>query len=80
MALAADALRRPPTSPVLTSGREFVVVVGIVPLDSLAVGPSPTRRSTMAKGQQQPKNVKKPKLTIKEKQDKKAAKNAKKGL
>jgi len=34
----------------------------------------------MAKGQQQPKNVKKPKLTIKEKQDKKAAKNAKKGL
>ncbi len=33
----------------------------------------------MAKGQQQPKNVKKPKLTIKEKQDKKAAKNAKKG-
>jgi hypothetical protein len=34
----------------------------------------------MAKGQQQPKNVKKPKLSIKEKQDKKAAKLAKKGL
>jgi hypothetical protein len=34
----------------------------------------------MAKGQQQPKNVKKPKLSIQEKQDKKKAKLAKKGL
>jgi len=33
----------------------------------------------MAKGQQQPKNVKKPKLSIQEKQDKKKAKLAKKG-
>jgi hypothetical protein len=33
----------------------------------------------MAKGQQQPKNVKKPKLSTAEKQAKKAAKNAKKG-
>jgi|GEM_PF-5335338 len=32
----------------------------------------------MAKGQQQPKNVKKPKLSIQEKQDKKKAKLAKK--
>lgn len=32
----------------------------------------------MAKGQQQPKNVKKPKLSIQEKQAKKAAKRAKK--
>jgi hypothetical protein len=32
----------------------------------------------MAKGQQQPKDVKKPKLSIKEKQDKKKAKIAKK--
>jgi hypothetical protein len=32
----------------------------------------------MAKGQQQPKEVKKQKLTIKEKQDKKKAKQAKK--
>ncbi len=34
----------------------------------------------MAKGQQQAKQVKKPKLSIKEKQDKKQAKLAKKGL
>ena len=33
----------------------------------------------MAKGQQQPKNVKKPKLSIQEKQAKKAAKIAKQG-
>ncbi len=33
----------------------------------------------MAKGQQQPKNTKKPKLSIQEKQDKKKAKIAKKG-
>lgn len=32
----------------------------------------------MAKGQQQPKEAKKPKLTIKEKQEKKKAKQAKK--
>lgn len=34
----------------------------------------------MAKGQQQPKQVKKPQLTTKEKQDKKKAKKAQKGL
>jgi hypothetical protein len=34
----------------------------------------------MAKGQQQAKQVQKPKLTTKEKQDKKKAKNAMKGL
>jgi hypothetical protein len=34
----------------------------------------------MAKGQERPKDVKKPKLSIKEKQDKKKAKQAKKGL
>ena len=34
----------------------------------------------MSKGMQQPKNVKKPKLTTKEKQDKKKAKRAQKGL
>lgn len=34
----------------------------------------------MAKGQQQPKDTKKPKLSIKEKQAKKAAKNAAKGV
>jgi hypothetical protein len=33
----------------------------------------------MAKGQQQPKNVKKPKLSTKEKQDKKKAKREAKG-
>jgi len=38
----------------------------------------PPRSTTMAKGQQQPKNVKKPKLSIQEKQDKKKAKLAKK--
>lgn len=34
----------------------------------------------MAKGMQQPKSVKKPKLSIKERQDKKKAKKAQKGL
>ncbi len=58
------------------------VVVGPLVPPSIAPrsGSNPSRRSTMAKGQQQPKNVKKPKLTIKEKQDKKAAKIAKKGM